>query len=301
MSSSAAVRHCGGLAGVLFGIVLIGWAAPASPQSRGGYLAGFFASGAHPSAWRMGWNSDTACYPDMGNCPGDHQGFSWLAEMESGSGSAWGLIWGTFLSGGFRLEASLERDRASGRIGESGRGVFYLEEPGRPWPGSPRPGGFGVRTQEELTEGLAAVTGGTGYEGATFHSQLSDLRSTTIMVSLLYDVPISRAFRPYLGAGFGYARTSARVEYAASYEGFSELDNAQDDVFSGGAPAARLVVGVSLDLPGRLTLALEGGASAIAETSGLTRYQVHANQEHAETVFQGLSRRSLRLVFRYAY
>lgn len=279
-----------------FGLCL-GAAAPVAAQAES-YLALFGEAGSRRPAWRMGWNSDGLCYPDMGNCPGNRPGYAWLSEIEGGGQSGFGIAWGTSLGRGPRLEISLDRTQTTGIVGGDSLGVFYLSESGRPFPDASAVGLFGSASDAELIGELVATTPNPAYTGASFTGGFTGLSATTVTVNFLYDLSPVRGLTPYFGLGVGYSRVAARVPFTASYSGYPELETASEGGFSGGSLATRLVVGVHRRVLGRFGVGLEAVSTRAGEITGLTAYELHPSQTEASQAIRDLRRLALRLVLR---
>ena len=292
------VRSRGAFALAALG-VLAGLSGPAFAQES--YVSGFFEFGSRRPAWRFGWNEDTLCYPDMGNCSGRHDGSAWLYRVGAGGQMAFGLAWGSGFGSGPRLEVSVDGALGGGIAPETLVGVFYRDDSARPFPTGPTISRFGMTGEAELVGELTAVAPDPNYRGASIAGWGQKPSAITASVNFLYDFPVGLGLTPYFGFGFGYTVVSTRFGYTASYAGRPELETSHDSGILGRALTTRAILGLGWRPMDRFGFALESVMTGIGEFSGETEYQIYPEAPTARNGLRDLRRAGVRLVLRYYY
>ncbi len=277
------------------------FAAPPAAAQAHSYIAVFGEGASRRPAWRMGWNADATCYPDMGNCPSSRQGAAWLARAAGGSHPGFGLAWGSSLGSGPRIEVSVDRTSTTGALGDALAGVFYLSSAGRPFPGASALGLLGSTPESELVGELVAVTPSANYSGASFTTGFSQLALTTAALNFLYDLPPVRGLTPTFGFGVGYSLVTVRSVFTASYPGYPQYETAGDSSLAGGSLATRVILGAQRRLSDRFGVGLELVTTRVAEAGGAIAYQMHPAVAGGNEVIRDLRRIALRLVLRTYY
>lgn len=276
-------------------------AAPVAQAQAQPYFALFGEAGSRRSGWRLGWNEDGTCYPDLLNCDGRHDGFTWVDRYASGGQTGVGIAWGTSLGSGPRFEIALDATLPSGEIGLEPLGVFYLDRSGKPFPDAGTLGLFGATAEEELLGELVPTEPDPAYAGATISRGFSGLAAATTTVNFLYDFRERWGVVPTLGVGFGYSVVTSLLRFHASYAGRPELAAVSDSRLLGRSVALRLTLGAQRRVSDRFGVGLEGVLTRVGEAAGVVAAEVHPSDPEWGEALRDLRRFVVRLVIRTYY
>lgn len=274
----------------IFSLFFISW--PLYSLDLKTYVGGSLKAAFPLDFYQMGWTGDELCYPEMKNCQTGHKGYFWLYRLSSKlMNPGLGAYAGVYLNNNWRLEVSSDLVSSLENTSTKALGLYYLKKNERP---------FSRAFWWDDLEVLAKAKDITGsLNKVEFSEKAGDIVSVknsfsqfqliTALLHLYYDFPqLGNGFKPYVGAGFGYAFVGARISYSSDYKENSSLNSRHKGHFLKEALAGRLSAGINSAFSKDISYGLKADYTAIGEVSQKLKYDIHPNQKSHLTLLKGI-------------
>ena len=264
------------------------------------YIGGSIKAGNFFKFHHLGWNGDNVCYPDMSNCPTEHEGFAWIYQLPSMGVPGLGFHAGWKTHKNFRLELSLDGFQFVTEPKQNLLGVYYLNENKNPFPDTVS---FwdGVRfpKSKELRGSLEKVSFQETELAMSSENSFSDLQVLTALINVYVDFPLrDQKITPYFGLGTGYSLVKAHIAYEGKYKD-SSLDSMQSADFSNLSLSARIKVGLSYDFSDNISYGLEGAYTMLKGAKDAMPYEKHPDQENNNVILRDIRYLTVSLYLSY--